>query len=104
MLLTLLKLAMKLSASYGSVGRSLIEKKSKEKVFEMRVSVGKELTECGIFTFWRRDRERHVGAVTLMIMSILLTGIKTRVMMWICNECARNVEQPTSSKPALPRN
>lgn len=59
-----------LSAVYGSVGCSLVDKKSKEKVFEMRVSVGKELTECGIFTFWRRDRERHEGAFSLVIMSI----------------------------------
>lgn len=63
--------AMTLSVAYGSVGRSLVEKKSKEKVFEMTVSVGKELTECGIFTSWRRDGERNEGVVTLTIMSIL---------------------------------
>lgn len=65
-------LVVKLFSVYGSVEASLVEKKSKE-VLEMRVSVGKELIECGIFTLWRRDRERHEGAVSLMILSIFLT-------------------------------
>lgn len=63
MLLTLLTLAMKPFAAYGSVGHTLVEKKSKGKVFEMRVSVEKRLTECGIFASWRRHSESHEGVV-----------------------------------------
>lgn len=66
MLLTLL---LKTFSVYGSVGCSLVEKKSKE-VLKRRVSVVKELIECGIFTFWRKDRERYEGAVSFMILPI----------------------------------
>lgn len=62
----------KLSSVYGSVRSSLLEKRSKEKDLEMTLSVGKELTECVIFTFWRRDGERHERVFSLMIMSYLV--------------------------------
>lgn len=61
-LLTLLTLVMKLFSVYDSEGASLVIEKSRW-ALENRVSVEKGLSEYGIFTFWRGDRDTRVVLV-----------------------------------------
>ena len=67
--------------SKASAVWTLVEKMSEEKGFAMRASVEKESRVCGIFTFCRRDKERHEGGCYFDSVDIITETKTTRVMM-----------------------
>lgn len=80
-LLMLLRLGRKSPAAYGSVGHSLEENPSVGKVWEIRASVGKEQTGCGIFTSLNDGSKNELAASTSLRhgtrLVLLLSSVKT---------------------------